>query len=162
MALRLRQPRFAQVNAAGAVRFYSARETALAALTTLLKSLNGVVVVRNPTDPLAQPAVQRLVAVFDGVAGDPETVLSPLSYNYTHAAELVVVARTDVDLDGQFDSLLQSIDAKLAANRSLSGAVDYAITGAPQQTDLNGEGATGIKTARIPITLYYNSLTPLT
>jgi hypothetical protein len=162
MALRLRQPRFAQVNTAGAVKFYSARETALAALAAALATINGVVVVRNPTDPFDQPSAQRMVAVFDGVAGDPEMVLSPVSYNYSHIAELVVVTRTDVDLDGQFDSLLQSIDAKLAANRSLSGAVDYAITGAPQQTDLNGQGATGIKSARIPITLYYNSLTPLT
>ena len=142
----------------------STRETALAALKEALDTIAGVTVERN-TDVFAIDWGDKteVLVLRDGDPGEPEVVMSPLTYYYEHVAELeVLVQGDDATRDSTWDTLLGKISTAINADTTLGGAVTVALLGQPYDAGVEPEeGATGIKGGIVPITLYYDTQDPL-
>jgi hypothetical protein len=139
----------------------SARETALAALFARLgAALAGrglpPKVLRNETVPQKLPA-GGLVVVRDGETVEQTAILSPLSWQVEHRAEIeVTVAGTTAAARlALLDSLLLDIGAAIIGDRTLGGAVEWAQPGAPDFDDVEIEGAAAARAATIPVTLFF-------
>ena len=71
------------------------RETVLQTLFETLQTISGPRVLRNEALPEKVPAGGLLI-LRDGDTGEPETILSPLSYYWQHLASLEVFVQADV------------------------------------------------------------------
>lgn len=135
------------------------RETILSALHSLLQTLSATTL-RGEVLPERVPAAGLLI-LRDGDPGEPEVMLSPLTYHYQHRAEIEAVVQ-GADRDAAFDALAASVGTALAADRTLGGLCDWAEAEAPRPIDLAVEGAATLKAAIIPVVLHYASADPLT
>ncbi len=140
----------------------SVRETALKALHAALSRIPGPIVARNEPEPSRIPT-GGLVVLRDGEPGDPDVLLSPTSYIYTHRVEVEVLVQNGNSLtrDTAMDTLLQAIGAAISADETLGGAVDKAWPGSPELISEPVEGAAAIKAALAPVFLEYITSTPL-
>ena len=138
------------------------RETILQALFALLQTVTGPKVLRNEALPEKIPD-SGLIILRDGEAGEPEVMLSPLSYYWQHRAMLdVAVQKGDAAArDSALDILFASIANVLASDRTLGGLCDNVLPLAPDTGALVIEGAQGIKTAMVPVELIYVTADPL-
>ncbi len=135
------------------------RETILATLHARLQNLTAHVL-RGEVLPECIPAT-GLIILRDGKPGDPEVLLSPLTYIYEHRAELEVVIQAGTGRDVLFDALIAEIGAVLAADRTLGGLCDWVEAEAPESVDLPIEGAASLKAAVITVVLHYTTSDPL-
>ena len=89
------------------------REQILQALFTRLQSITDAKVLRNEVLPEKIPP-NGLLIVRDGDPGEPEVLLSPLSYFWEHRAivEVAVQAGGQAERDAALDNLFQGIDRK--------------------------------------------------
>lgn len=140
----------------------SQREAILSALYERLRTNLTASVRRNEVLPEKLPAV-GLVIVRDGEPGEPEILLSPVSYSWRHRAPLdaVVGGATQAERDAGLDALLIAIGEALETNRTLGGLVDYLEIGAPNFEIVPIEGAAPIKGAVVPVILHYETSSPL-
>lgn len=134
------------------------RETILTALHARLTVLPAITL-RGDVLPERVPAAGLLI-LRDGEPGEPEVTLSPLRYHYQHRAEIEGVVH-GADRDGAFDTLIASIGATLAADRTLGGLCDWVEAEAPRPIDLPVEGAASLKAAIITVVLHYTTSDPL-
>ena len=109
--------------------------------------------------PEREPA-EGLLILRDGEPGEPEVTLSPLRYHYQHRAEIEAVVQ-GAARDAAFDTLIASVGATLAADRTLGGLCDWVEAEAPRPVDLPVEGAASLKAAVIPVVLHYSTADPL-
>lgn len=132
------------------------REFILQTLFDVLKAIPDVTVLRNEVLPEKIPA-GGLIILRDGDPGEPEILLSPLSYYWQHRAvvEAVVQGGDQASRDLALDSLYSKIALALAIDSTLGGLCDRVIPQAPDSTDVAIEGAAQIKGAIIYITLVY-------
>ena len=127
----------------------SKREIVLNALFERLSTLD-VSVKRN--DPLPQKIPDGgLVILRDGNVGEPEILLSPPCYIFTHRAELEVIVQKALDW------LLVEIGELLQNDPRLGGEVDYMHADPPEFVEEPVEGGVTIKGAIVPIVLEYTS-----
>ena len=142
----------------------SVRENALARLKTVLDGVSGSpTVTRNESVPVKIPA-GGLVALFDGVAGEADVVLSPTIYYYEHRAEIEVVVqnKSAATRDTALDTLLVAISTAVNADTTLNSTVDLARLEAPEFEELGDiEGADDLKAAIVPVIHHYNTTDPL-
>jgi hypothetical protein len=140
----------------------SQREAILSALFEALRTNLISSVRRNEALPEKVPST-GLVILRDGEAGEPEILLSPLSYIWRHRAPLDVVVggATQAERDAALDTLLIAIGSVLDANRTLGGLVDYLEISAPSFEIVPIEGAAPIKGAVVPVILHYETSSPL-
>jgi len=140
----------------------SRRETILSALHELLRASLAASVRRNEALPEKAPSA-GLVIARDGEPGEPEVLLSPLSYLWRHRApiDVVVGGGTQAERDAALDTLLIAIDAALETDRTLGGLVDYLEIGPPSFEIVPIEGAAPIKGAVVPVILHYETTSPL-
>lgn len=138
------------------------REEVLAALFARLQAMPGAIVNREEPLPEKVPAA-GLVILRDGDPGEPEVLLSPLTYLWQHQTEIEVVVQQAPadDATRTLDSLLAEIGSALAADRTLGGLADWVEWGAPRTRDLAIDGAAGLKAAVVTVTLHYASSDPL-
>lgn len=134
------------------------RETVLQALHTHLQSLPATAL-RGEVLPERIPP-DGLLILRDGDPGDPEVTLSPLRYHYQHRAEIEAVVQGS-DRDVEFDTLIASVGAAIATDRTLGGLCDWAEAEAPRPVDLPVEGAVTLKAAVVPVALNYSMDDPL-
>ena len=144
----------------------SVKETALTNLQTALKTITGPTVGdRNRITPWDSIPTGGLIVLRDGEVGEPvEVTLSPTRYAYEHRAEVEVLVegKTPALRDAALDTALTKIDTAVAADRKLSGAVDYVRTMAPEELEeLTEEGADDLKGVIVPIMLHYDTNNPL-
>lgn len=152
----------------------SDRETALKALRTALDA--AAAAVDWPAGLSGEPAVLRsapfpeelpasgLIHMGDGDPGEPEVLLSPATWIYTHSVPIEVSFQSSDDAlrDTGLDRMLQAIGAAIDADDTLGGAVDLAEPSAPQDIALpDVPGTAGIKSALVTVTMTYASPTPL-
>lgn len=142
------------------------RETALAALFAAVDVIGTIpgraipVRVRR-NDPLPNSLARgALVIVNDGEPGAPEVTLSPLTYHYEHAAEIVVALQVADDAEGALASLCAAIGVVLAADR-LIGGCDWIEASAPVHLEVPVDGGAPITAARFTVTLIYSTSDPL-
>lgn len=140
----------------------SRREDILVALTVALVAGLSAAVRRNEPLPEKLPA-GGLVTLRDGELGEPEILLSPLSYIWRHRAivEAMVSGGTAASRDGALDGLLIAIGDAIAGAPTLGGLVDWIEIGPASFETLAVEGGAPLKGATIPITLHYATSSPL-
>lgn len=140
----------------------SKRETVLKALFERLSTLD-VTVKRNDLLPQKIPD-GGLVILRDGNVGEPEILLSPTCYIFTHRAELEVIVQkeTPAKRDQALDGLLVQIGELLQENPRLGGQVDYMHADPPECVEEPVESGIPIKAAIVPIVLEYTSQNALT
>ena len=138
----------------------SKREQVLQALLLRLQSIPLVKVERNRMRPERVPP-EGLLILRDGDLGEPEVLLSPLIYVWTHAARIEVYSAAG-DLDAHMDALLGEVGNALGADPTLGGLIDLMDTGAPDFDGAAPEGGPDIKAAIVPVRLTYETTHPLT
>lgn len=137
------------------------REEILLALLVRLQTIPNAIIKREEPLPETVPAA-GLVILRDGDPGEPEVLLSPLSYLWQHQADIEVVIQTSSnEASAALDILLSEIGAALADDRTLGGLVDWIEWTGPQTQDLAIDGAAGLKGAIVTVTLHYASSDPL-
>lgn len=144
----------------------SKRETALKALLSLLQGLDfGELepdIQRNAPEQI-KPTSRGLIVMRDGSPGEPDVSLSPVTYYYTHAAEIMVIISdpTESVRDERLDAALQVIGAAVLADDTLGGTVDYCRAGAVDPIDDAVEGGAPIKAGLFQVLMDYNTASPL-
>ncbi|OHC75190.1 MAG: acyl-CoA transferase [Rhodospirillales bacterium RIFCSPLOWO2_12_FULL_58_28] len=138
------------------------REQILAALLARLQTIQSAAVKREEPLPEKVPAA-GLVILRDGDPGEPEILLSPLTYLWQHRAEIEVIVQMapSAAATAALDVLLGEVGAVLATDRTLDGLVDWIEWGAPRTHDLAIDGAAGLKGAVVAVTLHYETSDPL-
>ncbi len=134
----------------------SLREQVLAAVLARLQSVPGPVVRRNEALPERIPAA-GLVILRDGDPGEPDAILSPLTWLWRHAVPVeVLVQHGDVaERDRLSDALVTAITTALEADRTLGGLADWLSVAPPAVEVLPIEGAAAIKAATLTVTVHY-------
>ncbi|MDD3030513.1 MAG: acyl-CoA transferase [Alphaproteobacteria bacterium] len=134
------------------------RETVLQTLFETLQTISGPRVLRNEALPEKVPAGGLLI-LRDGDPGEPETILSPLSYYWQHLAslEVFVQAGEATQRDALMDALFQNIAAALIADQTLGGLCDRVTPHAADTSSVVIEGAANIKAAIVPVELIYTT-----
>ena len=138
-------------------------EDALAALFAALGATlpAGAKLLRNVTLPERIPP-KGVAILRDGDPGEPEVLMSPLTYAYQHRAELdIVVDGPTAARDAIFDRIRAAIGLAIGTDRTLGGLCDWLEAEAPVPVDLPIEGAEGWKAATIPVVLHYDTPDPL-
>lgn len=138
------------------------RETILQALFALLQTVDDAKALRNDVLPEKIPS-SGLLILRDGDPGEPEVLLSPLSYYWQHRAQLEVLVQkgTADERDAALDDLLQVVGAAIASDRTLGGLCDRVTAFAPDISNLPIEGSAQIKGAVVPVELIYTTTDPL-
>lgn len=141
----------------------SKREAVVAAITALIAgALPSAEVRRNLARPERIPA-GGLVIVRDGDPGEPEVLLSPLTYLYTHRVPLEVAARESgaQSREQVLDAMLVAIGAAVAADRTLGGLCEFLEAEAPATADIEAAGAQAVRWADAAIVVSYGTPDPL-
>jgi len=123
----------------------------------------GAAVERNSVLPEKIPG-GGLVILRDGDPGEPEQALGGFgSTYYQHAVEIeVYVEEGDAAArDAAFDALLQQIAAALEADPTLGGVAFGLTYGRPEPSIEAIAGALAIKSAKVTVTVDYETSAPL-
>jgi hypothetical protein len=141
----------------------SRREQVLDALKALVVSaLPNADVKRNLAKPERIPP-GGLAIVRDGDPGEPEVILSPLIYIYTHRIPIEIAAyETSSETREQvLDGMLGAIGAAVVADRTLGGLCDFIEAEAPATEDIETTGARAGRWADVAIVAIYGTTDPL-
>lgn len=141
----------------------SKREQVLDAVKALLASaLPSADVKRNLAKPERIPP-GGLVIVRDGDPGEPEVMLSPLTYVYTHRVpvEIAVYESASQPREKVLDTALGMIGTAVASDRTLSGLCDFVEAEAPATDDVETAGAVAGRWANLAIVAVYGTTDPL-
>ena len=138
----------------------SKREQVLLSLLAQLRSIPLVKVERNRMRPERVPP-EGLLILRDGDLGEPEVLLSPLIYVWTHTARVELYSGS-ADPDAHMDVLLISLGEALNTDASLGGLVDLMDIGSPDFDGAAPDGGPDIKAAVVSIRLTYETSNPLT
>jgi len=132
----------------------SKREQVLDRLFTKLKTLETATlkVYRNLDKPQVVPS-SGIVVLRDGVAQDPEVLLSPLTYIYEQLATLEVMVQNPdpATRDTLLDTLLVALSGVITANRTLDGLAEWVEARSPEFQEEPIEGAASIRAATVPV-----------
>ena len=103
------------------------------------------------------------VVIDAGDPGDPEILLSPLTYFCSHRVPLLVIdgAEADVSAEQAVDDILTAIGEAIVADRTLGGLVDWLDAVAPQTSDLVFDQALSPRRADAVLLVTYATTNPL-
>lgn len=143
----------------------SIREQILAAFFAELKTVetDSIKVLRNPDKAQKIPDGGAVITFRDGNPGEPEVLLSPLTYIYDQQATLEVMinnaftARQEISLD----DLLGIIGNLIVNNRTMGGLAEWVEAAAPDFLQEAIEGAPAMRAATVEVTFRFNTSNPL-
>lgn len=140
----------------------SKREQVLDAIVVLVTAaVPEAKVERNLAKPERIPS-GGLVIVRDGDPGEPEVLLSPLTYVFSHRIPIEIAVHQVGDPREQvLDAILGRIGFEVAANRTLWGLCDFLEAEAPVTTDVETAGALPGRWADAAIVATYSTPDPL-
>ena len=104
---------------------------------------------------------EGLLILRDGEISEPEVLLSPLTYVWTHVARVEVYSASG-NPDTHLDDLLISVASVMNADPTLNGELDQMEIGPPDFDGAAPEGGPDVKAAILPIRLIYETSNPLT
>jgi hypothetical protein len=138
------------------------REDVLSALLAVIETVPDATVLREQVLPEKVPS-GGLVILRDGDPGEPDAILSPLTWLWEHRAllELFVAGGTPDQRTTRMDSLLAAIGTALAADRTLGGRCDWVQPQGAIVEEFAEDGAAPIRAATVPVVLVYGSTDPL-
>ena len=142
----------------------SKREQVIAAVHALVAAALPLTGVKRNLDKPERIPAGGLVIVRDGDPGEPEALLSPLSYTYSHriVLELAAYASVTQTREQVLDAMLSAIGAAVMANRTLGGFCMFLETEAPSSDNLEAAGAASARWAEAVIIATYTTSNPLT
>jgi hypothetical protein len=143
----------------------SIREQILAAFFTELKTIetDSVKVLRNPDKSIRVPDGGAVIILRDGESGEPEVMLSPLTYIYEHQASLEVMinnafaARQEISLD----DLLMIIGNLIQNNRGMNGLAEWSEPSAPDFQQDAVDGTPAMRAAMLTVLFRFSTFNPL-
>lgn len=141
----------------------SKREQVLDAIKSLLSSaLPNADVRRNLAKPERIPP-GGLVVIRDGDPGEPEVILSPLVYVYSHRIpiELAAYETSSQSPEQVLDEMLGAIGVAVSGDRTLDGLCDFIEAQAPSTDDVETAGARSGRWADAAIVAVYGTPDPL-
>jgi hypothetical protein len=141
----------------------SKREQVLDAIKSLLSSaLPNADVRRNLAKPERIPP-GGLVVIRDGDPGEPEVMLSPLVYVYSHRIpiELAAYETSSQSPEQVLDEMLGAIGVAVSGDRTLGGLCDFIEAQAPSTDDVETAGARAGRWADAAIVAVYGTPDPL-
>jgi len=143
----------------------SVREQILAAFFEELKTLEteSIKVFRNLDKSQKVPDGGAVIVLRDGASGDPEVLLSPLTYIYEHQAQLEVIINTAFaeQQESSLDQWLASIGTLIENDRTIGGLAEWAEAQAPEFLQEAIEGAPSIRMATVTILFRFATASPL-
>lgn len=143
----------------------SVREQILSAFFAELKTLESslIKVTRNPDKLMKIPEKGVIVTLQDGDSGEPEVLLSPLTYIYEHIAtvELVVNTAYTQSQGTTLDDLLMIIENLILADRTLGGRTEWIEARAPEFIQEAVEGAPAMRAANVSVMMRFHTNSPL-
>jgi hypothetical protein len=136
----------------------SAREDALAALRAALAAALPIPVQRNATVPEALPPA-GYATLQDGATQDTLAMMSPLRFQVTHRAELLLMVpgADDAARAAALDALIVTATTAVTAAPLLGGATEWAQPEAPEIDHQAGVGTSIVAGALLPITLIFTA-----
>ncbi len=142
----------------------SKREQVIAAVGTLVAAALPLAEVKRNLDKPERIPAGGLVIIRDGDPGEPDVLLSPLSYTYSHRVGLEFAAYASVTQTREqvLDAMLAAIGAAVMADRTLGGLCIFLETEAPSSDNLETAGATTARWAEAAIVATYTASNPLT
>jgi hypothetical protein len=142
----------------------SHRETLLNRLFLELKTFEtpSLKVYRNLEKPQRIPS-GGLMILRDGTSGDPEILLSPLTYIYTHQVQLEIIIQQKEDSfrSLKIDEVLMSLGNLIAQNRTLDGLAEWIEPQAPEFIEESLEGGIPVRMALVTLLIRFATLDPL-
>ncbi|OJU25730.1 MAG: hypothetical protein BGN91_00815 [Nitrobacter sp. 62-13] len=141
----------------------SRREQVLDAIRALVTSaLPNADVKRNLAKPERIPP-GGLAIIRDGDPGEPEVILSPLVYVYSHRIpiELAAYETSSETRERVLDAMLGAIGSAVVSNRTLGGLCDFIEAEAPATDDIETAGARAGRWADMVIVAIYGTPDPL-
>jgi len=143
----------------------SVREQILVAFFNELKTLETslIKVVRNPDKAMKVPEKGAIITLQDGESGEPEMLLSPLTYIYEHIAtiELVVNTAYAQSQGTTLDDLLMIIENLILADHTLGGLAEWVEARAPEFIQEAVEGAPAMRAANVNVMMRFHTASPL-
>lgn len=144
----------------------SVREQILASFFEQLRTLesDNVKVLRNPDKVQKVPDSGAVIVLRDGVSGDPEVLLSPLTYIYEHQAQVEIIINTAFaeQQENSLDEWLAGIGALIEADRTIGGLAEWTEAQAPEFLQEAIEGAPAMRAATVTVLLRFHTGNPLT
>ena len=141
----------------------SRREQVLDAVKALVASaLPNAEVKRNLAKPERIPP-SGLAIIRDGDPGEPEVILSPLIYVYTHRIpiEFAAYETSSQTREQVLDGMLGAVGTAVVTNRTLGGLCDFIEAEAPATEDIETAGARAGRWADVAIIAVYGTTDPL-
>ena len=141
----------------------SRREQVLDGIKALIASaLPNAEVKRNLAKPERIPP-GGLAIIRDGDPGEPEVILSPLIYIYTHRipVELAAYETSSESREQVLDGMLGAIGLAVMNDRTLGGLCDFMEAEAPATDDIETAGARPGRWADAAIIAVYGTTDPL-
>lgn len=142
----------------------SKREQVLDRLATKLKTLEStsLKVYRNLDKPQQIPS-GGMIVLRDGVAGEPEVLLSPLTYIYEQLVTVEVMVQTPdpAARDALLDVLLVALSGVITTNRTLDGLAEWMEARSPEFQGEPIEGAASIRAATVQVMVRFFTSDPL-
>lgn len=131
-------------------------------VTIIRAALPGRQVERNADEPERIPA-GGWVVIRDGDPGEPEALISPRRWIYTHAIRVEVAAPglTLAARNALLADLLGPIGAAVAADPTLGGRCDWCEPTAPSRNDAIQEGVQTVRWAEFDLNAEYTLTNPL-
>jgi len=143
----------------------SVREQIVSAFFNELKTLESslIKVVRNPDKAMKVLEKGAIITLQDGESGEPEVLLSPLTYIYEHIAtiELVVNTAYAQSQGTTLDDLLMIIENLILADRTLGGLAEWVEARAPEFIQEVVEGAPAMRAANVNVMMRFHTASPL-
>lgn len=104
-----------------------------------------------------------MIVMRDGVAEEPEILLSPLTYIYEQliAVEVMVQNPDPAARDALLDVVLVAISSVIAANRTLDGLAEWVEARSPEFQEEPIEGAASIRVATVQVMARFFTYDPL-
>ncbi len=133
------------------------RNNSASAVRAALQTIPHARVLRNEVLPEVIPA-GGLIILRDGETGEPETMLSPISYYWQHRAMLDIAVQKGeaAGVMPRWMLLFEDIAAALSADRTLGGLFCDLVTPlAPEIRLARHQSGTSVKTAIVSIELIY-------
>ena len=141
----------------------SKREQVVDAVRTLIAAALPLAEVKRNLDKPERISPGGLIIVRDGDPGEPDVLLSPLTYIYTHRVviELAAYASDTLTREQVLDQMLAAIGTAIMVNRTLGGLCDFLETEAPTSDDIEAAGAKAGRWAEAAIIASYATANPL-
>lgn len=135
-------------------------EVSQAVLTLVATAFCGAKSIRNASRP-SRPDPGGNVVVRDGEMGDPEVLMSPLTYIYTRRMVLEILPFASDDPDYAATLMLEPLGPAIEASRTLGGLADWIEPEAPMIDDADVPGAPGLRWIEVGLLVTYATTNPL-